>query len=67
MIKVKRDATVEEVIGYILYEYINQSITPSLPERLCDVIMWCLRIVEDDGSIDDDFPGMLKTKEDHFA
>ncbi|TPX31118.1 hypothetical protein SmJEL517_g05450 [Synchytrium microbalum] len=65
MIKVKRDATVEDVIGYILYEYINQSITPPLPEKGCDVIMWCLRIVEDDGSIDDDFPALERSRKIH--
>ncbi|TPX34094.1 hypothetical protein SeMB42_g07389 [Synchytrium endobioticum] len=65
IIKVKRDGTVEEVIGYILYEYINQSIIPSLPERLWDVVMWCLRIVEDDGSIDDDFPALERSRKIH--
>ncbi|KAJ1551154.1 hypothetical protein HK405_015076, partial [Cladochytrium tenue] len=56
LIEVRRDATVEEVIGYTLYEYYNADVDPPLPEELCDVICWSLRIVEDDGSLDEDFP-----------
>jgi hypothetical protein len=51
---VKRTANVEEVIGYILYQYIEENRTP-LPSKSLSV--YSLRIVEDDGSIDDDFPG----------
>jgi hypothetical protein len=54
---IKRDAIVEEVIGYILYQYIENEREPKLVEGLCQVIKWTLRIVEDDGEIDDDFPG----------
>ena len=55
---VKRDASVEEVIGYTLYEYVEDRRQPVIPQALADVIYWNMRIVEDDGSIDDDFPGM---------
>ena len=57
LISVKRDATVEEVIGYALYEYLNEEREPPVPDELKDVVMWNMRIVEDDGTVDDDFPG----------
>lgn len=54
---VKREATVEDVIGYILYQYYNEGRTPLLSDELSTVVQWNLRIVEDDGEIDDDLPG----------
>ena len=57
---VKRDANVQDVIGYTLFEYINRSIEPEIPANLVDTSLWSIRIVEDDGSIDDDFPGMYR-------
>jgi hypothetical protein len=56
---VKRDATVEEVIGYTLYQYWDEKREPALEPDLCDVLQWTMRIVEDDGEIDYDFPGIL--------
>ncbi|KAJ3209345.1 hypothetical protein HDU67_006261 [Dinochytrium kinnereticum] len=56
LITTKKEATVEEVIGYSLYEYTNESREPPIPEHLWDVANWNMRIVEDDGSIDEDFP-----------
>ncbi|KAJ3278834.1 hypothetical protein HK104_001994, partial [Borealophlyctis nickersoniae] len=56
LISVKREATVEEVIGYALYEHCDEGREPPLPDHLKDVIMWNMRIVEDDGTVDDDFP-----------
>ena len=51
---VKRDASVEDVIGYALYQYIDDGrIPPPLPSSEA----YSLRIVEDDGIIDNDFPG----------
>lgn len=55
---VRSDASVEEVIGYALYEYVNENRKPPLPEKLKSVSLWNLRIVEDDGDIDDDFPAL---------
>ena len=57
MIAVKPETCVEEVIGYALFEYINEGRIPLLSDRQLAVTNWNLRIVEDDGSIDDDFPG----------
>ncbi|KAI8853924.1 stress-activated map kinase interacting protein 1-domain-containing protein [Chytridium lagenaria] len=59
---VKKEATVEEVIGYSLYEYTNESLEPPIPEHLWDVANWNMRIVEDDGSIDEDFPALERTR-----
>ncbi|KAJ3206184.1 hypothetical protein HDU82_004664 [Entophlyctis luteolus] len=74
LIILKRDATVEELIGYTLYEYFNKlsttsSTTPDgqsaedtyLPEDKRDVCCWNLRLVEDDGTIDEDFPALDRT------
>src|SRR5690349_7176057 len=57
LISVKRDATVEEVIGYALYEHLQEEREPAVPDELKDVVMWNMRIAEDDGTVDDDFPG----------
>ncbi|KAJ3054992.1 hypothetical protein HK097_000138 [Rhizophlyctis rosea] len=62
LISVKRDATVEEVIGYALYEYLNEEREPPVPDDLKDVVMWNMRIVEDDGTVDDDFPALERTR-----
>ncbi|KAJ3403176.1 hypothetical protein CcCBS67573_g07795 [Chytriomyces confervae] len=65
LIIVKRSASVEELIGYTLYEYFNKISNESpdaletlLPQDKCDVSCWNLRLVEDDGTIDDDFPAL---------
>ncbi|KAJ3045733.1 hypothetical protein HDV00_007859 [Rhizophlyctis rosea] len=62
LISVKRDATVEEVIGYALYEYLSEGREPPVPDDLKDVVMWNMRIVEDDGTVDDDFPALERTR-----
>ncbi|KAG0367567.1 hypothetical protein BGX24_003172, partial [Mortierella sp. AD032] len=58
---VKREASVEDVIGYILYQYYNEGRTPLLSDELSTVVQWNLRIVEDDGEIDDDLPAVERT------
>ncbi|KAI9092360.1 stress-activated map kinase interacting protein 1-domain-containing protein [Phlyctochytrium arcticum] len=59
---VTRDASVEEVMGYALHEYWTEGRSPTIPEHLRNVIMWNMRIVEDDGTIDDDFPALERTR-----
>ncbi|CAG8546454.1 9399_t:CDS:2 [Ambispora gerdemannii] len=59
---VKRDVTVEEVIGYTLYQYWDEKREPILDERLCNVAQWNMRIVEDDGEIDYDFPPLERAQ-----
>ncbi|RIA85683.1 stress-activated map kinase interacting protein 1-domain-containing protein [Glomus cerebriforme] len=63
VVVVKRDATVEEVIGYTLYQYWDEKRKPALEPNLCNVSQWNMRIVEDDGEIDFDFPVPDRTRE----
>lgn len=60
-IGVKKDLTVEEVIGAGLWAYWEEGREPKI-ELEADGIddestRWNLRIVEDDGEVDEDFPG----------
>lgn len=50
------EATVEELIGYCLSEYIDSQKKPTIPQTMHRVSQWHIRI-GDDGEIDDDFPG----------
>src|ERR1700760_2574756 len=63
------DVTIEEVIGFSLWTYWEQKLEPRLDEGMeendprRDIVLsaagWILRIVdEEDGEIDEDFPGM---------
>jgi hypothetical protein len=57
---VRKDATVEEVTGYGLWKYWEEGREPLLSTEESDVrwstIGWGLRMVEDDGEVDEDFP-----------
>ncbi|CAH1759309.1 22504_t:CDS:2 [Entrophospora sp. SA101] len=64
---VKRDASVEEVIGYTLYQYWDEKREPILESRLCNVVQWIMRIVEDDGEIDEDIALERTRKISKFA
>lgn len=64
---VRKDATVEEVVGLGLSLYGDNGRKPELAEGLeegrerdiaLSTVGWGLRIVEDDGEVDEDFPGM---------
>lgn len=65
-LSVRRDATVEEVIGFALWNYWEEGWLPKLDEGLVEddpkreiklsAVGWILRIAEDDGEVDDDFP-----------
>ena len=52
----------EEATGYALFEYMNSEMKPELPLEICDVICWTMRIVEDDGTIDEDFPALDRNR-----
>jgi len=66
---VRKDATMEEIIGYSLYCYVEEGWTPRLDENLGEgatkeereiklsTLGWTLRIVED-GEVDDDYPAI---------
>jgi hypothetical protein len=58
LLYLKKDTTVEDAIGYILYEYQNEKRKPDLPQKSFNVQRWNLRMV-DDGEIDYDFPGIV--------
>lgn len=64
---VSRDATVEEVIGFALWTYWEEGWLPKLDDGLTgpddpkwenriSACGWILRLAEDDGEVDDDFP-----------
>lgn len=61
VVVVRKDATVEEVTGYGLYKFWEEAREPLLNEEEGDeqrwsTVGWGLRIVEDDGEVDEDFP-----------
>ncbi|KIY70575.1 hypothetical protein CYLTODRAFT_487987 [Cylindrobasidium torrendii FP15055 ss-10] len=66
-LNIRKDATVEEVVGFALWTYCEEGWLPKLDEGLSgeddeqwetrmSTIGWIMRITEDDGEIDDDFP-----------
>ncbi|KAJ3729604.1 stress-activated map kinase interacting protein 1-domain-containing protein [Lentinula raphanica] len=68
-LNVRKDATVEEVIGFALWNYWEEGWLPKLDEGIpqgeegekareirLSAIGWVLRLTEDDGEVDDDFP-----------
>jgi hypothetical protein len=59
---VRGDASVEEVVGYTLYQYIDQKRQPPL-DGLLSVIYWNMRIVEEDGEIDEDLPALERGRQ----
>ncbi|KAJ1554751.1 hypothetical protein HK096_001977 [Nowakowskiella sp. JEL0078] len=62
LIVIRPDATIDDVIGYTLFEYLNEKRLPKVPSNLSDISLWTMRIVEDDGSIDQDFPALERTR-----
>ncbi|KAG8894240.1 cystathionine beta-synthase, partial [Tulasnella sp. 403] len=72
-LKVRKDATVEEVIGFGLWTFWDQGLEPKLdeglggdddPQRMIKLtaVGWNLRITEDDGEVDEDFPALDRTQ-----
>ncbi|KAI0077620.1 hypothetical protein K474DRAFT_1643093 [Panus rudis PR-1116 ss-1] len=66
-LNVRKDATVEEVLGFALFTYWEEGWLPKLDEGLsgeddpnwavrCSALGWILRIAEEDGEVDEDFP-----------
>lgn len=70
---VRKDATVEEVIGFALWTYWEEAWEPKLDdgrgkeeeegekekerwEEKLSAVGWVMRIAEDDGEVDDEFP-----------
>ena len=61
-ISVKKDTSVDNVMGYCLFEYINEKTLPILNNTMLNVALWSIRIVEDDGEIDEDFPALERSR-----
>ncbi|EAQ90980.1 hypothetical protein CHGG_02915 [Chaetomium globosum CBS 148.51] len=57
-----RPVTVADLIGLSLWRYNEEKREPSLPRDKLDVNWWTLRMVEEDGEIDDDFPPLERKK-----
>ncbi len=57
-IVVRPDALVVDTIGYALYKYTKENRKPELNEKLMDANRWTLRIIEEDGEPDEDFPAL---------
>ncbi|KAG1744258.1 stress-activated map kinase interacting protein 1-domain-containing protein [Suillus lakei] len=61
-LNVRKDATIEEVIGFALWTYWDERWLPELNADVKDddpklsAIGWIMRIAEDDGEVDEDFP-----------
>jgi hypothetical protein len=61
-LSVCRAATVEQVIGYILFDWIESQRVPKLLKKQERLAHWSMRIVEDDGTIDEDFPALDRAR-----
>ncbi|KAI0264615.1 stress-activated map kinase interacting protein 1-domain-containing protein [Gloeopeniophorella convolvens] len=62
MLSVRKDATVEEVLGFALWSYWEEGWLPRLdedpdaPEERLGAVGWVMKIAEEDGEVDEDFP-----------
>lgn len=61
-VTIRNVATVVETIGYALLCYSQEGLTPPLADEMKDPNKWTLRIVEEDGELDDDFPALERTR-----
>ncbi|KAK4163487.1 stress-activated map kinase interacting protein 1-domain-containing protein [Cladorrhinum sp. PSN259] len=57
-----RQATVADLIGLSLWRYNEEKLEPPLPADKLNVNWWTLRMVEEDGEVDDDFPPLERKK-----
>ena len=66
-LNVRKDATMEEVLGFALWSFWEEGWLPKIDEGLngeedpkwpimCSALGWIMRIAEDDGEVDEDFP-----------
>jgi hypothetical protein len=61
-LNVRKDATVEEVIGFALWSYWEEGWLPKLDEgqsgedETKSAVAWIMRVAENDGEVDEDFP-----------
>ncbi|KAK0623406.1 stress-activated map kinase interacting protein 1-domain-containing protein [Immersiella caudata] len=57
-----RSVTVADLIGLSLWRYNEEKLEPPLPNDKLNVNWWTLRMVEEDGEVDDDFPPLERKK-----
>ncbi|KAB5570092.1 stress-activated map kinase interacting protein 1-domain-containing protein [Coniochaeta sp. 2T2.1] len=57
-----RPVTVADLIGLSLWRYNEEKREPPLPSDKLNVNWWMLRMVEEDGEVDDDFPPLDRSK-----
>lgn len=57
-----RPATVADLIGLSLWRYNEEKRDPPIPADKQNINWWTLRMVEEDGEVDDDFPPFDRTK-----
>eukprot|EP00835_Amoeboradix_gromovi_P006328 NODE_726_length_4776_cov_0.427106.p1 type:complete len:510 gc:universal NODE_726_length_4776_cov_0.427106:613-2142(+) len=62
-IQVLKTALVSDVIGYVLMKYIEKGIKPLLPDNKQTTNAFELKIADDDGEIDEDFPAVDKNRQ----
>ncbi|KAF7539250.1 hypothetical protein G7Z17_g12465 [Cylindrodendrum hubeiense] len=58
----ERVVTVADLIGLSLYRYNEEKMDPPLPAKKLNINWWTLRMVEEGGEVDDDFPPFERTK-----
>ncbi|KFA46572.1 hypothetical protein S40293_08422 [Stachybotrys chartarum IBT 40293] len=58
----ERAVTVADLIGLSLYRYNEEKREPDLPAHKLNINWWMLRMVEEGGEVDDDFPPFERTK-----
>eukprot|EP00834_Sanchytrium_tribonematis_P000541 NODE_10_length_61504_cov_0.956502.p13 type:complete len:474 gc:universal NODE_10_length_61504_cov_0.956502:27316-25895(-) len=62
-VQVIKSAMVSDVIGFILMKYIEKGIKPVLSKSHQNPDMYELKIADDDGEIDEDFPAVDKNRQ----
>ncbi len=58
-----RSVTVADLIGLSLWRCNEEKLQPPLPSDKLNVNWWTLRMVEEDGEVDDDFPPLERKKQ----
>ncbi|PNY24684.1 Stress-activated map kinase-interacting protein 1 [Tolypocladium capitatum] len=58
----ERVVTVADLIGLSLYRYNEEKREPHVPPKKFNINWWTLRMVEEGGEVDDDFPPFERTK-----
>lgn len=58
----ERIVTVADLIGLSLYRYIEEKREPPIPAGRLNINWWTLRMVEEGGEVDDDFPAFERVK-----